>query len=59
MAAHTYAIEARGVRKAFGKTVALDNLDLRVAEGRIVGLIGPERRRQDHRAQSDPRSHAL
>jgi ABC-2 type transport system ATP-binding protein len=37
----TYAIEARGVRKAFGKTVALDTLDMRVAEGRIVGLIGP------------------
>jgi branched-chain amino acid transport system ATP-binding protein len=36
-----FAIEARGVRKAFGKTIALDNLDLRVAEGRIVGLIGP------------------
>ena len=36
-----YAIEARGVRKAFGKTVALDNLEMRVAEGRIVGLIGP------------------
>ena len=34
-------IEARGLRKAFGKNVALDNLDLRVAEGRIVGLIGP------------------
>ena len=36
-----FAIEARNVRKAFGKTVALDDLDLRVAEGRIVGLIGP------------------
>src|ERR1043165_9704011 len=36
-----FAIEARGVRKTFGKTVALDNLELRVAEGRIVGLIGP------------------
>ncbi|MGH8176258.1 MAG: ABC transporter ATP-binding protein [Steroidobacter sp.] len=35
------AIEARNLRKAFGKTVALDGLDLRVAEGRIVGLIGP------------------
>src|SRR6187431_456953 len=42
MAATTpvFAIEARGVRKAFGKTVALDNLELRVAEGRILGLIG-------------------
>jgi ABC-2 type transport system ATP-binding protein len=36
-----FAIEARGVRKVFGKTVALDSLDLSVAEGRIVGLIGP------------------
>jgi ABC-2 type transport system ATP-binding protein len=34
-------IEARGLRKAFGKTVALDNVDLRVEEGRILGLIGP------------------
>ena len=38
--APAYAIEARAVRKAFGNNVALDNLDLRVAEGRIVGLIG-------------------
>src|SRR5207245_2557837 len=34
-------IEARGLRKAFGSTVALDGIDLRIEEGRIVGLIGP------------------
>jgi ABC-2 type transport system ATP-binding protein len=34
-------IEARGLRKTFGSTVALDGIDLRVEEGRIVGLIGP------------------
>lgn len=34
-------IEARGLRKAFGTTVAVDGIDLRVDEGRIVGLIGP------------------
>src|SRR5215217_949188 len=34
-------IEARGLRKAFGSTVALDGVDLRVEEGRIIGLIGP------------------
>jgi ABC-2 type transport system ATP-binding protein len=34
-------IEARGLRKSFGRTVALDGLDLRVEEGRILGLIGP------------------
>jgi ABC-2 type transport system ATP-binding protein len=30
-------IEARGLRKTFGATVALDGLDLRVEEGRILG----------------------
>ena len=34
-------IEARGLRKAFGATVALDGVDLLVEEGRIFGLIGP------------------
>ena len=34
-------IEARGLRKAFGSTVALDGIDLHIEEGRIVGLIGP------------------
>ena len=34
-------IEARALRKVFGETVALDGVDLRVEEGRILGLIGP------------------
>ena len=34
-------IEARGLRKAFGSTIALDGIDLRVEGGRILGLIGP------------------
>jgi len=34
-------IEARGLRKTYGSTVALDGIDLRVDEGRILGLIGP------------------
>ena len=34
-------IEARGLRKAYGKSVALDGVDLVVEEGRILGLIGP------------------
>jgi ABC-2 type transport system ATP-binding protein len=34
-------IEARGLRKTFGTTVALDGIDLRVDEGRILGLVGP------------------
>ena len=34
-------IEARGLRKTFGTAVALNNVDLRVEEGRILGIIGP------------------
>jgi ABC-2 type transport system ATP-binding protein len=34
-------IEARGLRKTFGATVALDRIDLSIEEGRVVGLIGP------------------
>lgn len=34
-------IEARGLRKKFGTTVALDGIDLDIPAGRILGLIGP------------------
>lgn len=34
-------IEARGLRKAYGTTVAVDGINLHVEEGRILGLIGP------------------
>ena len=37
----TTIIEARGLRKAYGTTIALDGVNLRVEEGRILGLIGP------------------
>jgi ABC-2 type transport system ATP-binding protein len=34
-------IEARGLRKTFDNTLALDGIDLRVEEGRILGIVGP------------------
>jgi ABC-2 type transport system ATP-binding protein len=34
-------IEARGLRKAFKNTIALDGVNLHVENGRILGLIGP------------------
>ncbi len=37
----TAAIEARGLRKAFGATVAVDALDLRVEPGQVFGFLGP------------------
>jgi len=35
------AIEVAGLRKSYGKTVALDGLDLRVASGEVHGFLGP------------------
>src|SRR5712671_3079534 len=35
------AIEARGLRKAFGKVRALDGLSLAVPAGSVLGLLGP------------------
>ena len=35
------AIRARGITKCFGEVVALDGIDLDVAQGQIHGLVGP------------------
>ncbi len=37
----TTALSARGLSKRYGKTTALDGVDLEVAEGELVGLLGP------------------
>lgn len=36
-----FLIEAEGLVKVFGRTVALDGLDLRLGAGEIVGFLGP------------------
>ena len=36
-----HVIDARGLTKRYGRTVAVDNIDLQIPSGRIVGLIGP------------------
>ncbi len=37
----TFAIEARGLEKRYGDSVALDGVDLAVATGSVCGLLGP------------------
>ena len=37
----TNAVELTGIRKTFGKKVAVEGLDLAVAEGSMTGFIGP------------------
>ncbi len=34
-------IHAQGISKTYGKKIALDNVDLTIPAGRIIGLIGP------------------
>jgi len=36
-----YVIEAQGLTKRYSRTIAVDNIDLQIPPGRIVGLIGP------------------
>jgi ABC-2 type transport system ATP-binding protein len=35
------AVRARGIGKAFGEVVALDGVDLDIAQGEVHGLVGP------------------
>ena len=37
----TAVVQAKGLSKRFGTTVALDNVNLNIEAGRIVGLVGP------------------
>ena len=57
-------VEARGLRKAYGEQLLMDDVNFTLPRGGIVGVIGPERRRQDdavpddHRAGAAGRRHA-
>jgi len=37
----TPIVSARGLSKRYGRTIAVDSIDLEIPPGRIVGLIGP------------------
>ena len=34
-------IEAKGIRKSFGDFIAVDNVDLEVSRGEVIGFLGP------------------
>ncbi|MGH3567744.1 MAG: ATP-binding cassette domain-containing protein [Pseudonocardia sp.] len=40
-AAAEHAVEVRGLIKRFGSTLALDEVDLRIPTGTVLGLLGP------------------
>jgi len=43
-----YVIDAQGLTKRYRRTVAVDNIDLQIPAGRIVGLIGPNGGTEGH-----------
>ncbi len=47
-------VEVQNLSKAFGDKVLIDDLSFTLPRNGIVGVIGPERRRQDHAVQDDP-----
>ncbi|MCL6483440.1 MAG: ATP-binding cassette domain-containing protein, partial [Janthinobacterium lividum] len=42
MDVNPFVVSIQGVSQHYGKTVALDGIDLDVPAGRMVGLIGPD-----------------
>ena len=51
-----HAIEVSGLTKRFGPVLAVDDLSFTVDEGRIVGFLGTQRRRQDDDAADAARA---
>ena len=50
-------LRVRDLRKAYKDVVAVNGLDLEVQAGECFGLLGPERRRQDHDDRDLRRPH--
>lgn len=42
------SVEISGLRKSFGRTVALDGLEMTVRTGEVHGFLGPQRCWGDH-----------
>ena len=38
----SFPVQASGLRKSYGNTVALDSIDISVRDGELFGIIGPD-----------------
>ena len=50
-------IEVEGLQKVYGDLAAVQDLSFQVQPGEVLGLVGPERRRQDHDPALPGRDH--
>lgn len=44
--------EVHGLTKRYGRTTALNGAEFSVTPGKLVGLLGPQRQRQNHTAEN-------
>ncbi len=51
-------LEVQDIHTYYGDAYVLQGLSLKLEQGQILGLLGPQRRRQDHARQFDRRLHA-
>ena len=51
-------LEVHDIHTYYGDAYVLQGLSLKLEQGQILGLLGPQRRRQDHAGQLDRRLHA-
>lgn len=49
-------VEIRGLTKNFGYVTALDDVDIDIPRGEIIGLLGGKRQRKDHAAEGAGRT---
>ena len=51
-------LRVEGLAKKYRSRQVVKDLSIEVSSGEVVGLLGPERRRQDHRVLHDRRTGA-
>jgi len=51
-------IEAKGIGRTYGDRKIVDDFSIRVQRGDRIGIVGPQRRRQDHADRNADRRQA-
>ncbi len=52
-------LEVADLKVSYGKALAIESVSIKVEKGELIGVLGPERRRQDHAAEGHLAQHRL